>query len=89
LIRDVDFGWGFLGHLAKGGHFAIEQTEVDSSVWRITKMDVSFKGSMLIFKSLNIRVREQSSQFCRIPDHLNLQEAVEMSRHESTLKAPL
>lgn len=82
LVRGVDFGWGVFGHLGKGGHFAIEQTEVDPGVWRITDLDIDFKGSMLIFKSLNIRVHEHSFSFQRIPDHLSLADAVEKLRHE-------
>lgn len=41
LVRGVDFGWGLFGHLDKGGHFAIEQTEVDPGIWRITDVDVA------------------------------------------------
>ena len=84
LVRDVDFGWGLFGHLDKGGHFAIEQTEVGPGVWRITSLDVSFKGSMLIFKSLNIKVREHSFSFQSVPDHFSLEDAVEMLRHDSS-----
>jgi len=82
LIRGVDFGWGVFGHLNKGGHFAIEQTQVDPGVWRITGLDLDFKGSMLIVKSLKIRVREHSFNFRRVPDHLSLKDAVEMLRRE-------
>src|SRR5277367_4126025 len=28
LSKEVAFGWGFLGHLDQGGHFAVEQGEV-------------------------------------------------------------
>ena len=82
LVRGVDFGWGLFGRLDKGGHFAIEQTEVDPGVWRITDLDVSFRGTMLIFKTLNIRVREHSFKFNRVPDHLSLQDAVERLRRQ-------
>ena len=84
LIRGVDFGWGIFGHLEKGGHFAIKQTEVDPGLWRITDLDVAFKGTMLIFKSLNIRVHEQSFEYHRVGDHLTIAEAVEMLRREAS-----
>ena len=80
LVRGVDFGWGLFGHLDKGGHFAIEQREVDPGGWRITNLDLSFKGRMLLFKNLNIRVYEHSYDFHRIADHLSLQDAVEILR---------
>jgi hypothetical protein len=84
LVRGVDFGWGLFGHLDRGGHFAIEQTEVDPAVWRITDLDISFKGTMLIFKSLKIRVHEHSFKFHRISAHLSLADAVEKLRQESS-----
>lgn len=86
LRRGVDFGWGLFGHLDRGGHFAIEQTEVDAGVWRVTNLDINFKGTMLIFKSLTIRVHEHSFKFHRIPAHLSLVDAVERLRKESSQK---
>ena len=83
LVRGVDFGWGLFGHLDKGGHFAIEQTEVDPGIWRITDLDISFRGTMLIFKTLNIRVDEHSFKFNRVLDHLSLQDAVERLRRQA------
>jgi hypothetical protein len=44
-------------------HFAIEQTEVDPGVWRVTELDFNFKGSILIFKSLNIKCVSTHSSF--------------------------
>jgi hypothetical protein len=67
-------------------HFAIEQTEVDPGVWRVTELDFNFKGSMLIFKSLNIRVREHSFKFQRLPDHLSFQDAIEMLRQNDSMQ---
>jgi len=82
LIRGVDFGWGFLGHLDKGGNFEIEQTEVDPGVWRLTDLNLSLKGKMLAFRSLNLRVREHSFDYQRVLDHLSLQDAVKILRHD-------
>lgn len=82
LVRPVDFGWGLFGHLNEGGHFGIEQNEIDPGVWRITKLDVSFKGRVLIFKGLDIRVQEHSFNFHRIAENLSLSDAVEMLRQD-------
>ena len=82
LRRGVDFGWGLFGHLERGGHFAIEQTEVGPGMWRITDLDINFKGTMLLFKTLNISVHEHSFKFYPVPNHLSLADAVEKLRHE-------
>jgi hypothetical protein len=80
LVRNVNFGWGFLGYLDAGGYFSLEQTEVSPGVWRITTIKVILTGSKLLFKSINIRVNEQASGFRRVPDHLTLENAVAMLR---------
>ena len=33
LFKDVDFGWGILGRLYKGGKFFIEQRDVGGGHW--------------------------------------------------------
>ena len=35
LQQDVDFGWGILGRLNKGGWIVIEQADVGERQWRI------------------------------------------------------
>lgn len=82
LVRGVDFGWGIFGHLDKGGHFSIEQTEVYPGMWRITDLNINFKGTMLLFKTLNIREHEHSFRFYPVPNHLSLADAVEKLRQE-------
>ena len=34
----MGFGWGFLGHLDRGGHFLVEQGEVVNGHWEVTRM---------------------------------------------------
>jgi hypothetical protein len=80
LVRNVNFGWGFLGNLDAGGYFSLEQAEVSPGVWRITTIKVSLSGTKLLFKPINIRVNEQTSGFRRVPDHLTAENAVEMLR---------
>jgi len=78
LMDDVNFGWGILGHLDKGGHFLVEQSEVGPGHWTITTLDVEMNGRALIFKSLNIKQRQVSSDFRRVPDDLSLAEGANM-----------
>ena len=78
LMEDVNFGWGILGHLDKGGHFVVEQEQVGPDHWAITNMDVEMNGRALIFKSLNIKEKELSSDFQRVSDNLTLAEGASM-----------
>ena len=46
LTRDVNFGWGLLGRLDKGGWIEIDQAEVSGGQWRTVRfqMEMSAKG---------------------------------------------
>jgi hypothetical protein len=82
LGREVNFGWGFLGHLDKGGHFLVAQAEVVKEDWEITRMDLGFTGKVLLFKSLNIKSDETFSDFQRAPAALSFAQGVEMLKQK-------
>jgi hypothetical protein len=84
LVRNVSFGWGFLGNLDPGGTFSLAQTEVNPGVWRVTRIQVNLTGTKLLFKSIKIRVDEQTLGFQRVPGHLNLENAIQMLRVSAT-----
>jgi hypothetical protein len=52
LQHDVDFGWGVLGRLNKGGWITIEQADVGGDQWRIVRFQMSMNGRVL-FKTRN------------------------------------
>ena len=48
LQQDVDFGWGILGRLNKGGWIAIEQAEVSEGQWRIVRFEMRMSGRVVL-----------------------------------------
>jgi hypothetical protein len=82
LFRDVSFGWGFLGHLDKGGNFTVGQAEVGDGSWEITHMQLSFTGRILLVKSLSIKSDEVLSDFRRVPGDLTFARGVELLKIE-------
>ncbi len=78
LFRDVTFGWGILGHLDKGGHFIVEQSNVGDSRWEPTYMNIQFTGKALLFKTIDLRQIESTSDYVRVPDNLSLAQGVDM-----------
>jgi hypothetical protein len=56
LTSDVKFGWGVLGHLAKGGTFVVEQREVGKGHWELTRLDVDMNGKALFFKTIEVKL---------------------------------
>jgi len=73
LIRNVDFGWGVLGRLAKGGTFEVRREDVGGGHWVNTLLDVHIHGKALFFKTINAEQHEVDEKFKRVPDHLTLE----------------
>jgi hypothetical protein len=78
LFHDVDFGWGILGRLYKGGSFMVQQEPVNGSHWDTTKMTLDLTGKALLFKSLAFQEQEYATDFRRVPDNVTLMQGVDM-----------
>jgi hypothetical protein len=75
MIRDVNFGWGLLGKLEKGGSFSVERRETGPGVWQITETHVHIQGHALIFKSISEQEDDEKSSFTHEPDDLTFEQA--------------
>jgi len=78
LFHDVDFGWGILGRLYKGGSFMVEQEQVDANHWDTTVLKLDLRGKALLFKSLVYDEQEYETEFRRLPDHVSLSEGADI-----------
>jgi hypothetical protein len=78
LFHDVDFGWGILGKLYKGGSFTVQQEQVDGNHWDATAVKLDLTGKALLFKSLVYKEQEYESDFHRLPDHLAIAQGAEI-----------
>ena len=87
LFRDVNFGWGFLGHLDRGGHFLVHQQEIGDNRWDISEMSLDFTGKILLVKSLAISSTEVFSDFKKVPADLTFAQAIELLKKEATALA--
>jgi hypothetical protein len=68
LIADVNFGWGILGKLYKGGSILVEQADVGDQHWEATHMKLDLTGKALMLKSLSFQTTEDASDFHPVPD---------------------
>lgn len=78
LMEAVNFGFGLLGHLEKGGRFEVVLSEVSPRIWEMTSMVVDMRGRALIFASINTQERETMSNFSRVPDELSAARAADL-----------
>lgn len=76
LTRDVSFGWGILGRLHKGGHYHVEQREVEPGVWRITTLALDLKLRIFLDTHHMLR-KEENTEFIPTPAKTTYRQAVE------------
>ena len=77
LIKDVNFGWGIVGHLNKGGIYEIAQTQLSPGKWRITMLNVDLKGKTFLINSFKFQRKETNSRFQPVSSEMTFQEAVQ------------
>ncbi len=82
LIEDVNFGWGILGKLYKGGTLTIEQKDVGHRHWEATLMRLNLTGIALMLKPLSFQTTETSTDFQPVPVNMTYQRAIELLTSE-------
>jgi hypothetical protein len=87
LFKDVNFGWGILGHLDRGGHFLVQQQEIGDNRWDISRMSLDLTGKVLLVKNLSIHSTEVFSGFKKVPPDLTFAQALELLKKEETAVA--
>ncbi len=84
LQRDVDFGWGILGRLNKGGWIVIEQADVgldmgpDKGIapWRTVRFQMQMSGRV-VFKTRVFDTTEVQTNYAPLPQGMSYQKAIE------------
>ncbi|MDR3763429.1 MAG: hypothetical protein P4M01_04965 [Acidobacteriota bacterium] len=67
LFKDVNFGWGFLGRLNRGGRIEIVQTKIAPGHWNIQKMALVFDGRVIVVKPIHIEETELCWDYRPVP----------------------
>jgi len=78
LVDDVNFGFGLLGRIEKGGTFEIARIQVSSSHWKTSLVDIHVSGRMLLFKTISKQQHETRSAFESVAQDLDLKQAEEL-----------
>ena len=87
LVNEVKFAGGLLGHLEKGGQFAVKRTEVAPAHWEVTEMTVNMEGKALLFKTISVQQKELHRNFERVPDDLTIVDAAAILLKQSLIAA--
>jgi hypothetical protein len=77
LQQDVDFGWGILGRLNRGGWILLEQADVGDHQWRIVHFKMHMSGRV-VFKNKVFDTAEDQSEFEPVTPGLSYQQAIQI-----------
>jgi hypothetical protein len=75
LESNVDFGYGLLGRLNKGGTFELDRVEVVPGNWKTRALDVHITGHVVLLKSIGKDETERRSDFREVSPNITLQQA--------------
>ncbi len=87
LFQPVDFGWGILGRLDRGGRFLIEQRCIGGTRWETTHSVLHFTGKALMFKPINIQEDETLFDFQRVDNGLSVAQGIEAMKKADDIVA--
>ncbi len=76
IVNEIDFGYGLLGRIEKGGSFQIERQRVAENRWKTSLLDVHVSGRIVFFKSINKDQHEVRSDFQPVSSDLGVPGAV-------------
>ncbi len=77
LVDDVDFGWGLLGKLYRGGQIVMENSSFADGRWGTSALQLQLKGRVLLIKSFAVDRKEHFSDFQPVPEDFTLAQAFE------------
>lgn len=78
LFKDVDFGWGILGRLYRGGKFIIVQRDIGNGDWEEVQETLQFNGKILMIKSLTVSSNERMSDFRPVSPDITTAQALDL-----------
>ena len=88
VIANVDFGWGILGKLDKGGTILLEQSDIGGHDWELTGLKLNLTGKALLVKSLNIQITEHASHFSQVPPGVDYRKAIQLLQTSGVATPP-
>jgi len=87
LQQDVDFGWGILGRLNKGGWITIDQADVGGGQWRTVRFQMVMSGRV-VFKNRVFDTTEDQTHFAPVLPGISYQQAIKMLCEDPRQKDP-
>ena len=78
LIRNVNFFFGLLGKMNKGGTFCVVRKELQPNVWEIVETRVHISGHILFFKTISQNEDDFDTAWRPAPPNISLEQAAKI-----------
>jgi hypothetical protein len=88
LAENVDFAFGLLGRVEKGGWFRIQRVQVSSAEWKTQRMELHLSGRAMLFKTIARDTNEVRGGFAAVPAGLNLAQGMRILEQSDPRSAP-
>ena len=79
--ENVDFGFGMLGRLNKGGWFRLDRTQVGATEWKTDRLEVHISGRAMLLKTIERETSEVRGGFEPVPTGMNLAQGLVLLEH--------
>jgi hypothetical protein len=76
LDRQVDFGYGLIGHLDKGGTIEMNRIPVSPGIWKTSSSRIDLNGRFVLFKTIDKKLDETHTDFTPMPPNTTIQQAI-------------
>ena len=78
VADQVQFGYGLLGTLDKGGTYMLRPVEVGPGVWKTKNTKLNLNGRVAFFKAINKQSEESKSGWRAVPSDTTVLQALSM-----------
>jgi hypothetical protein len=82
LIADVNFGWGVIGRLYKGGTILVIQKDVGENHWETLHLKLNLTGKILMLHSITFQSTEDTSDYKPVSNTLTYKDAIRILESE-------
>ena len=91
MQENVDFGFGILGRLYKGGWFRLQRTQASVTDWKTERLEIHMNGRAMLFKTIARETSEVRHGFLPVPAGMNLAQGLvflQQNENESAQLVP-
>lgn len=88
LDDKVDFGFGLLGRIDKGGWFRMQRTQVSSTEWKTKELEVHLSGRAFVLKTIARQTSEIRGGFVAVPAGITLSQGMSILDQTEPLAPP-